>query len=812
MAQYTWEGENYSKIDTKTYDRGQIVEYTNEEDFCHSWVIVHGTSLIQTWLLAIAYFMFLIYLFLGIALVSDLFMDSIEVITSQTKTITYTDLEGIEQKVQVSVWNPTVANLTLMALGSSAPEILLSVIETVSTLGSEPGELGPSTIVGSAAFNLMVISAVTIASIPTGTVKKINDMGVFFITTISSIFAYVWLYICLEVWSAGEIGIAEAAITFSFFWILLISAFIADKIRQRSDDKKRKKLQQFNVEDFYHIINAKQQNGNEESNGEALADENVNKNHLELQKYLKEVFGKDKIEDIDPEEVKSMLKPKSVVSERLQYRKTLGNMISGRQKVAVVKGEKNIEELKSAEDMFQKHELNPKIGFRCLHYSVTESIGTLKVIIIKKDPEDDISVGVRTVDGTANAGVDDDKGDYEAIDELKDLPDGVRQVSVNVKIVDDEGCEPDEDFYVELYDLETNERLPGEDTRTTITILDDDKPGIFGFESRTLKVRAKDEKVRIKVLRLDGCDDDITVGYKTFIPDNLSNPAQPNIDYMPVEGMLNYETGETMQIIEVGIMAKDEKDGIERDDVFAVKIFDPKYANDEKQNSENIEKPKLGKKHECYVEIVGDNELIDKAKGIEEIIEQMRQNDEVTWCGQFKQACMLSPQLDENNKMVEVSGTEALLHFCTIGWKLLFSLIPPARYCKGWLSFCISLLFIGLVTAIVGEVATLFGCVIGLKNAATAITFVALGTSLPDTFASKQAAQQSPYADTAIGNVTGSNSVNIFLGLGIPWLIGSIYHIIEGGTFKVNTEGLSFSVILFLCTSCTCIAVLMVRR
>ena len=31
---------------------------------------------------------------------------------------------------KVNVWNPTVANLTLMALGSSAPEILLNVIET----------------------------------------------------------------------------------------------------------------------------------------------------------------------------------------------------------------------------------------------------------------------------------------------------------------------------------------------------------------------------------------------------------------------------------------------------------------------------------------------------------------------------------------------------------------------------------------------------------------------------------------------------------------------------------------------------------
>jgi solute carrier family 8 (sodium/calcium exchanger) len=33
--------------------------------------------------------------------------------------------------IDVEVWNATVANLTLMALGSSAPEILLSVIGTV---------------------------------------------------------------------------------------------------------------------------------------------------------------------------------------------------------------------------------------------------------------------------------------------------------------------------------------------------------------------------------------------------------------------------------------------------------------------------------------------------------------------------------------------------------------------------------------------------------------------------------------------------------------------------------------------------------
>ena len=65
----------------------------------------------------------------------------------------------------VQVWNPTIANLSLMALGSSAPEIILSVIEVVAG-NFFAGALGPSTIVGSAAFNLLVIIAVCIMAIP----------------------------------------------------------------------------------------------------------------------------------------------------------------------------------------------------------------------------------------------------------------------------------------------------------------------------------------------------------------------------------------------------------------------------------------------------------------------------------------------------------------------------------------------------------------------------------------------------------------------------------------------------------------------
>ena len=122
-----------------------------------------GTSLLPTGVLAVFYALALIYLFMGIGVVSDIFMDSIGIITSQSFNIVEKDEEGnpIGSK-KVLVWNSTMANLTLMALGSSAPEILLAVIETSGNLGQCPGELGPSTIVGSAAFNLLIISAASI--------------------------------------------------------------------------------------------------------------------------------------------------------------------------------------------------------------------------------------------------------------------------------------------------------------------------------------------------------------------------------------------------------------------------------------------------------------------------------------------------------------------------------------------------------------------------------------------------------------------------------------------------------------------------
>jgi len=171
-----------------------------------------------------------------------------------------------------------------------------------------------------------------------------------------------------------------------------------------------------------------------------------------------------------------------------------------------------------------------------------------------------------------------------------------------------------------------------------------------------------------------------------------------------------------------------------------------------------------------------------------------------------------------------------ILHVVAFVWKVLFAFNPPTVFCGGWLCFFCAVVFIGIMTAAIGDIAALFGCCAGLPDSITAITCVALGTSLPDTFASKTAASQDATADNAIGNVTGSNAVNVFLGLGLPWLMGSIYWKVngatdkweskydtlkdtyKGGAFIVQSGDLGFSVTAYIIVCCLCLSTLVARR
>lgn len=67
-------------------------------------------------------------------------------------------------------------------------------------------------------------------------------------------------------------------------------------------------------------------------------------------------------------------------------------------------------------------------------------------------------------------------------------------------------------------------------------------------------------------------------------------------------------------------------------------------------------------------------------------------------------------------------------------------------------------------------------------------------------------------ADNAIGNITGSNIVNVFVGLGLPWFMASIYWATKGEKFHVPSGDIGFSVTLYVLGGLVTIFILFARR
>lgn len=219
------------------FDRGYVVEYleSNTSERCESWILLPAENLWHEAVRAILYLICMFYFFVGIAIASDIFMNAIECLTSKEREVSKWDSEKQEAvKFRVRIWNETVANLTLMALGSSAPEILLATIEAALQLGKQ--EVGPDgrvndslgvfTIIGSAAFNLLIITSVCIVSVPKNEPKKIREFGVFVMTSLWSMLAYVWMLVVVTFITPGVITPWEAWLTLGFMPLFVFIAYM----------------------------------------------------------------------------------------------------------------------------------------------------------------------------------------------------------------------------------------------------------------------------------------------------------------------------------------------------------------------------------------------------------------------------------------------------------------------------------------------------------------------------------------------------------------------------------------------------------
>ncbi|KAL0459699.1 UNVERIFIED_CONTAM: Magnesium/proton exchanger [Sesamum latifolium] len=474
---------------------------------CQLYLLFHAETKLGNGFRGFLYFVALAYCFIGLSAITARFFRSMENVVKHTRTVEEIDpCTNTKIVKHIKVWNYTIADITLLAFGTSFPQISLATIDAIRNLGNlYAGGLGPGTLVGSAAFDLFPIHAVCVVVPKAGELKKISDIGVWLIELFWSFWAYIWLYITLEVWTPNVITLWEASLTVLQFGLLLLHAYAQDKRWP-----------------YLSLPLSRSERPDDWVPAETAPYKDKNTAPYKYSEILEDEYGNGSIVDI-----------------------------------------------------FSVHDGNR---------------------------------------------------DYEY------------------------------------------QNLPDNDVAESS----------------------------------DQCRDEVPEG------DNLLS----------------------------------------------------------------------------------------------------------IWKQQFIDAFVLeSPESRKlNNTCLRLA--KAFWQLLLAPWRILFAFVPPYQIAHGWIAFICSLIFISGIAYIVTKLTDLISCVTGINAYVIAFTALAAGTSWPDLVASKIAAERQITADSAIANITCSNSVNIYIGIGVPWLIDTLYNFFAyNKPLKIeNAAGLSFSLLVFFATSVGCIGVLVFRR
>lgn len=146
-----------------------------------------------------------------------------------------------------------------------------------------------------------------------------------------------------------------------------------------------------------------------------------------------------------------------------------------------------------------------------------------------------------------------------------------------------------------------------------------------------------------------------------------------------------------------------------------------------------------------------------------------------------------------------------------------------------------TLVAIVALTALAGDLASGLACAAGLRPSDVAITLVAFGLSLPGALAARMATTIEHDADASLMYIMCSISAGVFLGLGVPWVVGAVYwaHLAPPQSraewharyqaepwyvagmpvgFAVPTAELELSLAIFAGCAFACVALLHARR
>lgn len=342
-------------------------------------------------------------------------------------------------------------------------------------------------------------------------------------------------------------------------------------------------------------------------------------------------------------------------------------------------------------------------------------------------------------------------------------------------------------FKVVLLSEHERTQLEGIDSCTTVSILDNANTGVVGFESSMVYATPEQQKVKVLLKRMNGANGQVDCRISTSL-------SRHQGEELSLEQSVVFADCQVEATVEVEIPSfKDEEAG----------TIQLELASEQAELSST----------KCVVQIAPE-EKDEKVVALRASLEKfVNQTSELTYAQQFKQAANLDSENAE-----EVSTTEAFVQYAVMPWKLAMAFIPPSSYVNGWMRAACALAAVGAISFLILEITTTVGCIFDMRSTVQALVLVAIGTSLPDLATSRRAAEskRTKDADASISTLAGANAASVFIGLGLPWTIATVYHWAQyGESFfvgKLPTADITFALVLFLACSVICFMVLGLRR
>ena len=319
---------------------------------------------------------------------------------------------------------------------------------------------------GSAAFNILFVIGVCNWAIPKGEIRRIKRLPVFLLTSLFSIFAYIWLYLIISVITPDVIELWEALLTLVFFVITIVAAYITDRffhiydyltktyrigrngiiIETTTDSSISQNLADFHFKHFPEEIECQDVKQFEDHRREFIINlKNLRKFYPTMDSNQLEVMASAQIVD-------------KGTTSRAFHRMKISKKLTGLSSSRVRQASRRTDLHNGLSDMMTTisaitktiDHLITKVYFNPGHYTVAERIGKFRVAVVREngDLKRKILVDFTTEDAGAIAGKD-----YIAAKGTLCFGPGEKRKEIELEIIDDLVYEGDQHFYVRLFNL-----------------------------------------------------------------------------------------------------------------------------------------------------------------------------------------------------------------------------------------------------------------------------------------------------------------------------------------------------------------------